>query len=1836
MQDKNNNLNKETREWLYKSLSDKGYNLGTYEDFDRHADDEDTRKWLYDAGVKSGLELGSYDDFSKGMTSSNGEGTVARQVINEYDASAAKENSSRTSGNASRQVSEETKQQIIANKPDYFKPDGRSLLDKGAGVRAGIAQSPSAQVGWQEQLGRLNADINQRAGYVYDQNGTYIAKKNTSNQLDSILSDVDTMEKGLREKAEGRRGAHNGYAYATPEEAKESNLLRSARELLDDAKNIVEESGKKGRTNAISGLFRGMRDNLSIDDITFGIADAVNEGNLNRALLKYDRGETLTEAEEKLLEASAVNLAVQNYFGSDLGAGYKAGQVTAASLPFMLEFAVNPVARSGNAIAKGLLKFGMNRFGRAGSFASRVAGSTGAALGMTATTGLPQVASNTMERLNENYEYYLDGNGDLQFGKTGNVNNGEALGKSIVSTALTNQSEMVLNAFRVFRPYLRRMNELMPGSVDAFMKSVKNSRPGQLYREIKNNPTIRELAQRTQFQGFPQEYLEEVYNNLASVPLGDMTMEDVVDLQNNIDIALGLAPTMVAFSMIGTGGMAAERYRNRRRMKRIFGKMSPEQRKKFEELQRLSRQNGNEDIKVFIRETATDPSLTQEQKREEIEYAFALATDNAINEVQEAETEDRIEREARDILANSDQEAGTYTECVRYVTNDVGERVEVPGYIVGHMGGRPLWKPEGADETVEAIPLKDGEYDPASIKSMPVQEVIDETAQAIREDAEEQARREEEAVQRESIGEPVGGETFTVGGITYEAEQNDPDYGWMFNLYDAGGNLVGHKPIPVEEYRQLRLQEQQEQQAATQPIVEQPVQPEAGVQPTEAQSAPQPSPLEALTATLPKKKDGTVDYKNLTPRQQYDYTSLTESPEVAAQDLQADVEAAREEIGKMQERLAKATGGARAELRDQIRSRQAELSELEEFYNSVAPQPQANETQAEVEEAPEVQSVPEEIVNDDEYLQWVADNSDDADEITGAYNMAKEAASHETTLTPWQRELLGRKISTESFNRFGDRNHVGRTLAMGWLRKDGEQLDTLAQELSELGGVEVAEQDIIDFMMQNPTGHVSQSSETMRNLSRRFSEVASKEMGFPIGGPESNTGRLYIQLKQANQRLSELTDAQKQEMAAAVQADTETANDVQEQLFEEPLTEDYARIYDEALSQMNADEADRLVASQLEEEQLYDGMTAEELDEIYATINQKENGTDRQEEDILDGTEYPLQEGIDESEEPSYEADLREPDSYQRGEDSTVEEVGVSPVEESPANEPLPASNETEEKPSSFIAPERESGEDVFNYAGRVAKVKEIDDARKEVSANPTEAQKEAGNYKKGHIKLDGYNISVENPKGSTRSGVDANGQPWSVTMNNDYGYIRGTEGVDGDHIDVFLSDDPTTGDVYVVDQVKEDGTFDEHKVMYGFKSALAAKRAYLSNYSPDWKGLGGITKVSKEEFREWVKSSHRKTKPFAEYKVADTVSLSFDDAIDRIFAGETAGLQQRFFDVAETPDFMKRLGISGDKFTMSYGTISRHIKKDSNHTLTPDIWKQLPFAIQTPFAITTYRDGKKDGYRIYTDIEVTGGYVVAGIDVKTIGRNIEVNSIATVFSKEGGITQKEEVVYEAEKTTPRQKALLTKPNSPSYFPTEEFSESKDSDSSSNNQEKGGIISRPLSTIKADREKILKETVEDLKNEYAASNLTETDEEIRKEAEELVDYNEESDLYMEVWDRLETLAGSEYMDKLEADARRNGEDRLSLATMIEEIERSENRKQEEAEKIKQQSGPVEKIEDVGEKIGGAKKDRFKEFVEKEKQLQEKPDSFMEELRRLPVSKIFNFNLDALRKDGLSN
>ena len=93
-----------------------------------------------------------------------------------------------------------------------------------------------------------------------------------------------------------------------------------------------------------------------------------------------------------------------------------------------------------------------------------------------------------------------------------------------------------------------------------------------------------------------------------------------------------------------------------------------------------------------------------------------------------------------------------------------------------------------------------------------------------------------------------------------------------------------------------------------------------------------------------------------------------------------------------------------------------------------------------------------------------------------------------------------------------------------------------------------------------------------------------------------------------------------------------------------------------------------------------------------------------------------------------------------------------------------------------------------------------VDAGAPNAAENPTEGQKRVGNYRKVHLSIDGFSISIENPKGSVRSGTSPDGTKWSNTLACDYGDIRGTESVDGDPVDIYLSDHPEKGAVFVID----------------------------------------------------------------------------------------------------------------------------------------------------------------------------------------------------------------------------------------------------------------------------------------------------------------------------------------------------------------------------------------------------------------------------------------------------
>ena len=215
---------------------------------------------------------------------------------------------------------------------------------------------------------------------------------------------------------------------------------------------------------------------------------------------------------------------------------------------------------------------------------------------------------------------------------------------------------------------------------------------------------------------------------------------------------------------------------------------------------------------------------------------------------------------------------------------------------------------------------------------------------------------------------------------------------------------------------------------------------------------------------------------------------------------------------------------------------------------------------------------------------------------------------------------------------------------------------------------------------------------------------------------------------------------------------------------------------------------------------------------------------------------------------------------------------------------------------------DKENTKKVADSEGENTLKAKIEAASADVNTEPTEAQKEAGNYKKGHVQVGTFDITIEQPEGSIRRGTDADGKKWESKMHNTYGYFRGTEGVDGDHIDVFLSNDIDGWNgrkVFVVDQYNPDGTFDEHKVMLGFNDMDEAKSDYLANYEKGWENGRRITvsATNLEDFEKWIDSSHRKTKPFSEYSSVNKETVAADKGSKK---AEKKQKKQSVFDKAK------------------------------------------------------------------------------------------------------------------------------------------------------------------------------------------------------------------------------------------------------------------------------------------------------------------------------------------------
>lgn len=1614
-------MNEDNRKRVYDVLKEQTGYLDSYEDFNKAFDaSEDNRRRVYDVLKNQTGYLDSYEDFTKGMSAPAT--SVAQQVIDEYDRS---NRSLRT-----------TPPVVLDN------PAGNSQLS---------AQSPE------------ETEKTLFANYVREQLG------NIDNELNKPREALPMPAGSAFIPSTAVAAAQRYGNVQTREQQDRYTSLRAARNFLDDANKLVTEAGKKGKTNFVAGALRGLRDKgFDPDTWMMGISETAYYNLLRQAAEKEERGEQLSAEEQQLLDAAAVNMAANAYYAQDLGRGYKAGAVTAESIPFMLQFALNPVSGAGKGIAKTILEHGIKRFGlntakrtaagRAVRGAARMAGDAVAAAGVTATTGLGNVAEDASRRMTGDVQFAENADGNIRYaGRENNVGTGEAIARAFTSTFFENQSEMVGN---YFAPVMRGISKFVTKHVPG-VKQLSASKVGEIYRGIKNNPTYKEFTDRTQWHGAIGEYAEEVYNNLASVAMGDMTPEELVDLDNNIDTFLGVGLMSAVFGGIGAAGFSRDRYTLNRDVKRFESTLSPDEVEHWQEVKRVAQNGDVEGVREFVKYTLRDDSLTPQEKKDEIKYIYDVMQQSAMKNVAAEQTEEAVQAETDDIVANSDPQTNTYTECSRLVMNEVGEMVEVPGHIVGYMGGQPLWKPDGAGPEVEAVALKEGEYNPESVRSMPTQEVIDETAQAIREDAAAQAQRE--STYSPDIVPPSIGTTFTDGAAQYKIAQQNPDNpngGWLATrttVDEKGKSKEEVVEITDEQYYNA-MQAQIDAEEAASRQEQQPVSSTNQAQ-SNGQSGSEiaPSSLQGETSpgasetVIPTDEKGNLLYH----RAPVDRTvSSINSEGLEPDEVDAFVQANKDASAKLMRNIkgkAPKMGTNIAQYKKAKQEWQARVDEAQaqvDYWNQVADAIQSQRTQVGDATAEDILSMGEPMDGHELAAQMLAtgklpllqadfkrETGYKGDEARSLFGLFASEANGGMTIERAGEQLM--MADQEAGTNFFDQSdpNAGRNAILdvlsevrtrgdltNYIRRNREAMaererqaeyDAYADwcdremhmtpeeyeayqeyvsENNPYEGVAVeeldrifaeAEEEIQTYLNQQDNGQQgtsengsspdsgpSERDEPAGAAGSRKAGVSVLPEAQPVlpgqvqgrtegtasqPGPaddgvraeegtvsEGTSGgegienqindennEINVVSSQSNQNDTENEQGEvagisgesssldgENEAATILRraGDRTTATDGRSGWTKDALLRDVVRRSKEGKSWIediqsitsdkriglggendvylsrdgksaikvndfsylpdNSTNFDSFMNRVDAHNELFPndaitilGFTRNSEGKIAVVLSQPYIGNAReatQEEidNFLEGMDFYTDMSGNWTDGTFDIADTK-PNNVLVDADGNLHFIDVLPYDSRKPGKMLvipPIRN-------AFVAPEREEGENLLDYAERVVKTKEIDDACKEVSSNPTDAQKEAGNYRKGHITLDGYDITIENPKGSTRSGVDANGQSWSVTMNNDYGYIRGTEGVDGDHIDVFLSDDPTTGKVYVIDQVNADGSFDEHKVMYGFKSALAAKRAYLANYSPGWKGLGTISEVSKEEFKKWVESSHRKTKPFAEYK---------------------------------------------------------------------------------------------------------------------------------------------------------------------------------------------------------------------------------------------------------------------------------------------------------------------------------------------------------------------------------
>ena len=471
----------------------------------------------------------------------------------------------------------------------------------------------------------------------------------------SHLMRLSSMESPIAhsQKTMNRLDRNNGGA--------EASALNTATKLLKDSKNLIKDAEKEEGGTFLGGVGRGLyRSSTDIDNWTMGVSELLQSADLMSALKKYEAGEELSDGEHALLEAASINSAVADLYSDKLGFGYKAGKVTAEAIPFMIEFAANPLSRVGRTVSGRLAKYALSRgMGRASTKAMSYAGRVGAdvvgANLMSLTTGSGRVVAGALDNKIGRFNYNLDDKGAIKFM---GVEGGEdswvrALGKSYTSNTITNFSEM-LGAY--FAPLTGLAGKQMSRFVSHFPKLKKVE---DVFKTISNSDLakgIKVFDRETQLSGAFGEFTEEIIDGLMQGVIVEEkslkeTAEDVFNRDRLIETLLGvslLAGTRSALKITGaarSGFDIAQMYMTRAEKEARRSGINEDtwnyEKSKIDAFSSDEyKDDGYKELKSYLSNRSIDDALTTQQKVALFNYAKAvqqakgisLVTQKAIDE----------------------------------------------------------------------------------------------------------------------------------------------------------------------------------------------------------------------------------------------------------------------------------------------------------------------------------------------------------------------------------------------------------------------------------------------------------------------------------------------------------------------------------------------------------------------------------------------------------------------------------------------------------------------------------------------------------------------------------------------------------------------------------------------------------------------------------------------------------------------------------------------------------------------------------------------------------------------------------------------------------------------------------------------------------------------------------------------------------------------------------------------------------------------------------------------------------------------------------------------------